>query len=301
MPLFVDAESFTQHLPEIKHHQNNPRPPHILMVTPEYFDVAYVINPHMVDTSGQLQQVDKDMAMHQWTSLKETYEQFQFPVSTIKGPPDLPDMVFAANQSFPFLDSEGNKCVLLSHMALNQRKDEVPHFKNWYEAQGYQVYELDTPLPFEGNGDALWHYPYPLIWGGFGFRTDKSVYEELENRFGWNIAMLELIRPEFYHLDTCMSILNTKTVAIYEEAFNKDGLEMIYSGFDTVVPVSKQEAIHAFSCNCHCPDGKHVILQKDAPQFVQALKDLQFEPIEIDVGEFQKSGGSVFCMKMMVY
>ena len=301
MPLFLDSKSLKDSLPEIKQCQTFPSPNKVLMVTPEYFDVAYIINPHMADTSGNPQNVNKELALKQWASLKQAYEQCKLEIYTLMGIPGLLDMVFAANQSFPFISEEGQKSVLLSHMASKQRKDEVPHFKKWYEAQGYRVYEINHPLPFEGCGDALWHHPYPLIWGGYGFRTDKGVYEELSNRFGWHIALLELVRPEFYHLDTCMSILNAETVAICTDAFTEEGVTMIESCFDTIIPVSKQEATHAFSCNCHCPDGKHVILQQGATEFVKDLTSKGFLPIEIDVGEYQKSGGSVFCMKMMVY
>ena len=83
------------------------------MVDPEYFDVVYVINPHMKDQVGK---VDHKKARVQWKALRTVYEKLGFPVEVLPGVPGLPDMVFAANQSFPFVTSEGKKKVILSRV-----------------------------------------------------------------------------------------------------------------------------------------------------------------------------------------
>ena len=56
-----------------------------------------------------------------------------------------------------------------------------------------------------------------------------------------------------------------------------------------------------FACNAHCPDEKHVIIQKGNAQSVALIKQHNFIPIEIDTSEFIKSGGSVYCMKLMYF
>ncbi|NDB82577.1 MAG: amidinotransferase, partial [Alphaproteobacteria bacterium] len=50
-----------------------------------------------------------------------------------------------------------------------------------------------------------------------------------------------------------------------------------------------------------CPDQKHVIIQKGCQKTLQLLKDHDFVPLEVDTSEFIKSGGSVFCMKLMFF
>ena len=45
--------------------------PHkVLMVDPQYFDVAYAINVHMQDENGNLNKIDKALAKKQWQQLK---------------------------------------------------------------------------------------------------------------------------------------------------------------------------------------------------------------------------------------
>ena len=100
-------------------------PTSVLMVTPNHFDVLYVINPHM---KGNVGNIDKDLARQQWHHLKQCYEDLGFPVHIIQGQPNLPDMVFAANQSFPYVDNQNNKVVIISRMASQHRVPEVEFF-----------------------------------------------------------------------------------------------------------------------------------------------------------------------------
>src|SRR5437763_16543183 len=64
-----------------------------LMCPPRHFAVVYAINPWM-DPSRP---VDQELAVRQWTELKETYQRFGHSVEVIEPQPGLPDMVFAAN------------------------------------------------------------------------------------------------------------------------------------------------------------------------------------------------------------
>ena len=46
---------------------------------------------------------------------------------------------------------------------------------------------------------------------------------------------------------------------------------------------------------------KVAVLQKGSVQAIEALKAEGYEIEEIETSAFMKSGGSVFCMKMMIY
>lgn len=273
------------------------------MVKPDYFDVTYSINPYMTDEKGNLNQINKQKAILEWQELKKTYEKLGYTVDTLDGHPELPDMVFAANQSFPFLDPKTkSKCVLLSHMRSTYRKPEVAYFKKYYESQGYNVYELENKtLCLEGNGDALIQPGNGRVWGGFGPRTDKKVYDEFVSRFHLSVTPLELVTKDFYHLDTCFSILDEHTVAIQKEAFAPESLKLIEKGFKNILEVDRAENLKYFACNCHCPNGKDVILQSGTVQFKSNLIKNGFTVHEVETKEFIKAGGSVFCLKMMLF
>ena len=272
-------------------------PKRILMVDPRFYDVIYDINPHM---TGKLGTVDKKRAREEWESLKGAYETIGFPVVVLEPKKNLPDMVFAANQSFPFLDRNGKKKVILSNMATKERAPEVAFFADWYRQQGYEVIHLKTQNPFEGMGDLLVHPNRDWLWGGFGFRTKKEVYGEIEKIVQKSVHLLELMDNRFYHLDTCLSILDETTALYYPKAFDPNGIQLLEENFETLIEVSAKEALNGFACNAHSPDGKHILIQKGNERVKRELIKKGFDVMELETSEFLKSGGSVFCLKMMI-
>jgi len=60
------------------------------------------------------------------------------------------------------------------------------------------------------------------------------------------------------------------------------------------------EAAGLLACNGHCPDGEHFLVQRGARVTNQRVQEAGFSVIELDTSEFLKSGGSVFCMKLML-
>jgi len=278
-----------------------PFPDRILMTSPEHFKVEYVINPHM---KGNIGTVDRPKAQSDWNGLKDAYEQIGLTVNVVDGAEGLPDMVFCANQVLPFLKRDGSgKGVVLSNMFAPERRNEVQHYAGHFEEKGYEIVSeiADGSVDFEGMGDALWHPGKRLLWGGYGFRSNRSVYDFISKRLDAPVLLLLLDDPEFYHLDTCMCILNEDTVLIAPSAFNPEGLALIRHFFPVVLEAPEDEARSLFACNAHCPDQKHVFIQKGCTQTNLMLKKHGFEVIELDTDEYLKSGGSVFCMKLMTW
>ena len=277
-----------------------PRPGRVLMTTPEHFAVEYVINPHM---EGNVGDVDSARARAQWDALKAAYERLGVEVVDVAGVADLPDMVFCANQTLPYQTPGGERGVILSRMHAPQRKPEVEHYERFFRGEGYEVHALDADLPgdFEGMGDALWHPGRYLLWGGYGYRTDRQVYTRFADTLGFPIVALELTDPDFYHLDTCLCPLDEETALYYPGAFTEEGIAAIRQHFRRVIEAPEADARERFACNAHSPDGRHVLIQKGCMDTNRLLRAAGFEPVELDTSEFLKSGGSVFCMKLMFW
>jgi len=285
-------------------HRTEPR--RVLLCSPDYFEVKDVKNAYMKENIGL---VDKDLALKQWVTLKETYDglverKFLDEVLIIKGEEGLEDMVFAANQSFPW-EINGKKVVLMSKMKHKNRQNEVPYFKIFYESQGYKIIELSKTEHFEGMGDIIPHPGKNLLYGGYGHRSDKNAYQEISEIPEVPVVTLKLVNEGFYHLDTCFLPIDEETVFIAKLAFDEEGIEKIHKHFKKVVEIPEQEAKN-FALNAHCITDellgeKIAVLQKGTDITKRELQKHGFEIIEIDTSEFIKSGGSVFCMKMMVF
>lgn len=278
-----------------------PRPGRVLLTTPDYFDVEYVINPHMEGHAGT---VDKGEAMRQWTAIRETYDALGVEVSVTDGAAGLPDMVFCANQTLPYRDpSGGERGVVLSRMHAAQRKEEVPYYAGFFSTHGYAIRELSEQVEgsFEGMGDAIWHPGRHLLWGGHGFRTAPDAYDAVSEMLDVPVVLVELADEDFYHLDTCLCPLSETTALIYPGAFTDEGRALIEHFFENVIEVPAVEAREQFACNAHCPDGEHVLIQRGCTATTRQLEAAGFTPVELDTGEFLKAGGSIFCMKLMFW
>jgi len=278
-----------------------PRPDRVLLTTPSHFDVEYVINPHMSENVGS---VDKDIAFQQWKAIRAVYTALRVDPIVTNGQSGLPDMVFCANQTLPFYRAESDtRGVILSRMHAEEREPEVPYYADFFDQHGYEVERLPQSVNghFEGMGDALWHPGRSLLWGGYGFRTAPEAYEAISEMLDVPVVLLKLVDADYYHLDTCLCPLDTDHALIAPEAFNDEGRSLIDRLFETVIEAPDQEARHQFACNAHCPDGTHVLIQEGCNRTNERLRSEGFRPVELDTSEFLKAGGSVFCVKQMIW
>ena len=156
---------------------------------------------------------------------------------------------------------------------------------------------------FEGMGDTIPHPGKRLLYGGFGHRTEPEAYEEISRLLNVPIITLELVSEKYYHLDTCFLPLSIDAVLICESAFSKTALDLIKRTFKEVIIAPEKEA-EQFALNAHIVvsgEKKYAIIQQGLPITKGLLRNNGFEVVETDTSEYIKSGGSVFCMKMMIY
>ncbi len=273
-------------------------PENALLCPPDSFDVIDVKNAHMKDQIGR---VNKKKAQAEWQALCEAIIASGRQVQLIEATKGLEDMVFSANPVLVGDTPEGKKICLLSNMKHPSRKKEVPAYEKWFAARGYAIAKLSRPeWNFEGEGDALWHPNRRLLWGGFGFRTVPEVYKEISELFSTPVVTVQLLDERFYHLDTCLCPLSETETLYCAEAFQPEGVELIHALFTKAFAVPLDEAAKGFACNALVL-GKKVLIQKGNRFTNETLRKWGYQPMELETGEFMKSGGSVFCMKMMVF
>jgi N-dimethylarginine dimethylaminohydrolase len=285
---------------------DRPEPLNVVLASPEYFDIVDVKNAHMEGNAGRL---DKKKAHEQWNGLLQHYFNLKArgiiqEVKVIAGAEGCEDMVFAANQSFPWISEEGEKIVVMSRMKHPSRQREITHFENFYQGLGYIVLPPPGNFTVEGMGDMI---PVPgkrLLLGGYGHRTEVDALKEIARLLQVPVIGLELADERFYHLDTCCIPLDKDTVIYCADAFGLDGLRILHKLFKNHIRIPASEAIAYFSLNAHYIPStlkKVAVLEKSSAFTYMAFRNLGIEVLETETSEFMKSGGSVFCMKMMYY
>ena len=261
-----------------------------LMCPPRHFAVDYVINPWM-DPSKP---VSADVAMAQWTELRDTYRRLGHTVEEIDAQPGLPDMVFAAN-SGTVVDGR----VLGSRFRAPQRAAEAEHFRRWFVEHGYRDITMPEKIN-EAEGDFAW--TGSLLLAGTGFRTDPAAHAEAQEVLGVPVVSLRLVDPRYYHMDTALFVLTedspttTARIAYYPAAFSPGSQRVLRRLFP--------DAILATAADAAClglngvSDGYHVVLPMEAIALADQLAHHGYHPVPVDISELRKAGGGPKCCTM---
>ncbi len=281
-----------------------PRPRRVLLADPAEFDVAYAINPHMLSGSGELQRVDRELARAQWSALKSAFEASGLEVHVAGALGGQPDLVFCANQALPVPRGASvlrRPLALASNMRWAQRRGEVGHILGALGRLGYAPRRLATLAPLEGMGDGLWHPGRALLWAGVGPRSTRAAWNAVERWIDAKVEHLELVDPDFYHLDTALALLDERTCLWHPDALSRDSRRLVERRIPRRIEADRGEARALLACNACCPDGRRVLIQRGCEVTSRRLRAAGYEVVELETGEFLKSGGSVFCMKLLVW
>jgi N-dimethylarginine dimethylaminohydrolase len=268
---------------------------HVLLCPPAYFDVVDQKNPYMSMNSG----VDRAKAERQWKALCSALEQAGCRVETIAPAPGLEDMVFAANQVFVGFHQGVGKFIVPSRMVHASRRREVPFYVEWFRQRGYKIIEVDLGAEYlEGHGDLLWHPDWSRIYAGYGFRSTQAGVEkfrEAMSKLEIAVAPLRLIDPYCYHLDTCFCPLNNEAVLVYPGAYAPESLSSLRGFWKRVHELTAEEA-RKFMGNGIVANGSYLTPYL-TPHLEAILREEGLTPVIVETSEFEKAGGSLFCMK----
>lgn len=262
----------------------------ILMCRPDYFDIEYEINPWM----SIQRKANTKKAVEQWDKLYETIQKCGAHVELVNPGRALPDMCFTANAGLLY---KGR--VILANFKVIERKGEVPYYEAWFQKAGFKV--VNRPGHdqcfhyFEGAGDAL--LAGNQLFVGYGFRSEKKFYEEVDFFDRKKMVICELANPYYYHIDTCFCPLNEKQAIWFPGAFTQESQKRMHEHIeliDVVEPEAKR-----FACNAVVID-QHVIVPSGCPAISENLKRHGWTVHACEVDEYIKSGGACKCLTMRI-
>lgn len=259
----------------------------LLMCPPEFFGIAYEINPWMRLSV----QADRDLAQRQWDALYATLRDLGAAIELLDPVPGLPDLTFTANGGYV----HGDK-AMLSAFRYPERQREEEYFARWFQQQGYQVESPPAGCSFEGEGDAL--PAGELIFAGYRHRSDVASHTALSRMAGREVLSLELTDPRFYHLDTCFAPLGPDAALYYPPAFDDYGARVIRHHLPRAVPVPEALALR-FACNAIVL-GDTLVTNAGCDDLAPLIEPFGLRVRMVDLSEFMKSGGSAKCLVLRV-
>ena len=262
-----------------------------LMCRPEFFTVSYKINPWMEPSVP----TDTALAVRQWQVLYDTYIALGHEVELIDPIEGLPDMVYTANGGF-LIDN----VAYGAKFRFQERVPEGPAFMEWFAANGFDVRE---PVEVnEGEGDFL--LVGDTILAGTGFRSTGDSHREAAEVFGREVVSLNPVNPNFYHLDTAISVLDPvegverggperANIAYLPEAFDDASRSELERRYPDAILVSSEDGA-VFGLNS-ASDGRNVIISPRAKGFERQLRERGYTPVLVDLSELLLGGGGIKC------
>jgi N-dimethylarginine dimethylaminohydrolase len=262
----------------------------LLMCPPTNFEIAYTINPWM--SVG----APTDHAGAQWQRLVDLLrDDTGAHVEFVEPAAGVPDLVFTANAALI-----SGSLAIVSSFRFAERQPETAIYRRCLDRLGYETRVL-SDVAFEGAGDALFDRRLPLLYFGYGWRSDADAAGLIERMTGVQTLPLRLVDPRFYHLDTCLCPLGSGHVMAFMDAFSSDARAQLRQrlGPEYLIEVSLDDAL-AFACNA-VEVGDAIVLHSATAQLRERLERAGYRVLATDLSEFHKSGGSAKCLTLKLY
>ncbi|MGW3244522.1 dimethylargininase [Streptomyces sp. NPDC001070] len=224
--------------------------------------------------------VDAALASRQWEGYVAALRAHGW--ETVEVPPadDCPDGVFVEDTMAVF-----RNVALLSRPGAASRRPETAGAEEAVTALGLSVNRVREPGTLEG-GDVL--KVGDTVYVGRGGRTDADGIRQLRAAFeplGARVVAVPVTKV--LHLKSAVTALPDGTVIGYPPLVDDP------SAFPRFLPVPEEPGAHVVLLG-----GGRLLMAASAPRSAAVLDDLGYEPVLVDISEFEKLEGCVTCLSV---
>lgn len=219
--------------------------------------------------------VDVTLAFEQWRLYVNALRSCGW--ETIEVPPadDYPNAAFIEDALVVYGD-----LAIAARPGTVERRPEVPGVELAARSLGYRIGRIKAPGILEG-GDVLKHEN--TVWVGQGGHTNSDGIAQLASwlePMGARVVPVPLTRAG--HLKSAVTALPDGTAIGYEALL--DGRD----AFIRFMPVAEKAGAHVVLLN-----NNRLLMSTSAPKTTRHFRKLGYHVITVDIGEFEKLGGSV--------
>ncbi|MFG2859976.1 dimethylargininase [Streptomyces sioyaensis] len=224
--------------------------------------------------------VDPALALRQWETYVQVLRDHGWQTTEVAPADDCPDAVFVEDTLVMF-----RNVALLARPGAGPRRPEVPAARAAAEALGCSVNEIRAPGTLDG-GDVL--KVGDTVYVGRGGRTNGEGIRQLRAAFeplGARVIAVPVSRV--LHLKSAVTALPDGTVIGYPPLVDDPAL------FPRFLPVPEESGAHVVLLG-----GGRLLMAAGAPKSAELLTDLGYQPVVVDIGEFEKLEGCVTCLSV---
>ena len=224
--------------------------------------------------------VDLGRATEQWDAYVDALRGAGWSTVEVPAADDCPDGVFVEDTMVVH-----RSVAVIGRPAAPTRRGEIAGAAATVEELGYAVARIRAPGTLDG-GDVL--KIGDTLYVGRGGRTDPEAVRQLRAVLGpVGVSVVAVPVRSVLHLKSAVTALPDGTVIGYPPVVDEPAL------WPRFVPMPEESGAHVVDLG----DGR-VLMAASAPRSAERVADLGWEPVLVDIGEFEKLEGCVTCLSV---
>ena len=240
-------------------------------------------SPRLADgllTHIERSSVDATSAAKQWEGYVGAFVGAGWRVTEVEPAPECPDSVFVEDTVVVYGD-----LAVIARSGAVERRSETQGTEKAAAELGYRIAHIEAPGVLDG-GDVLKHAG--TVYVGRSGRTNADGIRQLTEYlapFGATVIAVPLTKA--LHLKSAVTALPDGTIIGYEPVVDDPTV------FPMFLPVPEEPGAHVVLLG----DGK-LLMSSGAPETAALLQARGYEPVLVDIGEFEKLEGCVTCLSV---
>ncbi|MFF8633335.1 dimethylargininase [Streptomyces pilosus] len=224
--------------------------------------------------------VDFGRAVEQWEAYTEVLRAHGWETIEVDPADDCPDSVFVEDTVVMY-----RNVALIARPGAGSRRGEIPGTERAVVSLGCSVNRVREPGTLDG-GDVL--KVGETVYVGRGGRTDAAGVRQVRAAFeplGARVVAVPVTKV--LHLKSAVTALPDGTVVGHAPHVDAPSL------FPRFLPVPEESGAHVVLLG-----GSALLMAASAPRTAELFADLGYEPVLVDIGEFEKLEGCVTCLSV---
>jgi dimethylargininase len=226
--------------------------------------------------------VDVARAHGQWEEYVSAFAAAGWEIVEVARADDCPDAVFVEDAVVVH-----GPTAVMTQPGAPIRRPELPAVEDAVSALGLAVERIRAPATLDG-GDVL--QVGSTIYAGRSGRTNAYGIAQLAAILEpLGAAVVAVPVTKVLHLKSAVTALPDGTVIGYAPVVDDPSV------FPRFLPMPEESGAHVVVLDEH-----RVLMAADCPRSAEAIRHRGFEPVLVDIGEFEKLEGCVTCLSVRV-
>ena len=226
--------------------------------------------------------VDASLALAQWGGYVDALEGAGWETVEVEPADGCPDSVFIEDTLVVF-----RGVAVIARPGADSRLPEIEAVAAAVASLGYSPNRIEPPGTLDG-GDVL--QVGGTVYVGTGGRTNPEGLRQLRAIIEpLGATVVEVPVPKVLHLKSAVTSLPDGSIVGYPPLVENPEI------FPLFVPVPEASGAHVVDAG-----GGKLLLAAGCPRSAELFSGLGYEPVVVDIGEFQKLEGCVTCLSVLL-